>query len=208
MPMSPDGIVESAMKFVSGVFAAAIAAFSAAGDGANAQPKSGAATAVFAGGCFWCTESDFEKLEGVKEAVSGYTGGMLENPTYENYSGHVEAVEVTYDPGVVSYRALVDYHLRHIDPFDDGGQFCDRGPQYTTAIFVGDDQERAAAEAAIAEAEKILGERIVTPVRPRERFWVAEDYHQNYYKTHPLRYRLYRTGCGRDARVKEVWRGR
>lgn len=174
---------------------------------ARAEPPASdaEATAVFAGGCFWCVEADFEKLGGVKSAVSGYTGGELANPTYENHPGHLEAVEVTYDPDVVSYRGLVDYFLRHIDPLDAGGQFCDRGHSYTTAIFVANDEERATAEAAVAEAEKILGKKIVTPIRERSTFWVAEDYHQDYYKKHPFSYRFYRTGCGRDVRVKKVW---
>lgn len=163
------------------------------------------ATAVFAGGCFWCVESDFEKLDGVVEAVSGYSGGDLQNPTYENHAGHLEAVKVTYDPAIVSYRQLVDYLLRHIDPLDDGGQFCDRGHSYTSAIFVADEDERSAAEAAVTEAEKILGEKIVTPILARSEFWLAEGYHQDYYKTNSLKYRYYRAACGRDRRVKKVW---
>ncbi|MGD9801618.1 MAG: peptide-methionine (S)-S-oxide reductase MsrA [Parvularculaceae bacterium] len=163
------------------------------------------ATAVFAGGCFWCVESDFEKLDGVASAVSGYSGGLLENPTYRNHEGHVEAVEVTYDPSVVTYRTLVDYLLRHIDPLDADGQFCDRGHSYTSAIFAANADEWAAAEAAVADAEKTLGERIATPVLDRGAFWIAEDYHQDYYKKNPLRYKYYRTACRRDARVRQVW---
>lgn len=170
-----------------------------------ASAPDGLATAVFAGGCFWCVESDFEKLEGVIEAVSGYTGGLLQNPTYENHEGHVEAVQVTYDPRIVSYRKLVDYHLRHIDPLDEGGQFCDRGHSYTTAIYAADAAEWADAKEAAAEAEKVLGKKIVTPIADRTDFWLAETYHQDYYKKNPLRYRYYRTACGRDARVKKVW---
>ncbi|MEX0644968.1 MAG: peptide-methionine (S)-S-oxide reductase MsrA [Parvularculaceae bacterium] len=166
------------------------------------------ATAVFAGGCFWCVESDFEHLDGVTKAVSGYSGGELQNPTYRNHGGHLEAVEVTYDPAAVSYRALVDYFLRHIDPFDAGGQFCDRGHAYTTAIFVATPLERAEAEAAVAEAEKILGKKIVTPVRDASRFWIAEDYHQDYYKKNKVPYAYYRSACGRDGRVKKVWGGK
>ncbi|HPE32824.1 MAG TPA: peptide-methionine (S)-S-oxide reductase MsrA [Parvularculaceae bacterium] len=188
-------------RFVSvRAFAAAFALFIAPSLAAAAE-----VTAVFAGGCFWCVESDFEKLDGVEKAVSGYTGGDLQNPTYEDHEGHVEAVEVTYDPDVVSYRSLVDYLLRHIDPLDDGGQFCDRGPSYKSAIFVADDEERAAAQAAIVEAESELGEKVVTPIRDRGAFWIAEDYHQNYYKKNPIQYRFYRSRCGRDARVKKVW---
>ncbi|MGE0408835.1 MAG: peptide-methionine (S)-S-oxide reductase MsrA [Amphiplicatus sp.] len=163
------------------------------------------ATAVFAGGCFWCVESDFEKLEGVGEVVSGYSGGEKKNPTYHDHEGHLEAARIAYDPSVVSYRALVDYFLRHIDPLDAGGQFCDRGHSYTTAIFVANEDERAAAEAAIAEAEGVLGKKIVTPILPRGPFWAAEDYHQDYYKKNPRKYAYYRSACGRDARVRKLW---
>ncbi len=172
---------------------------------ADSPAPAGLATAVFAGGCFWCVESDFDKLAGVADVVSGYTGGLLEKPTYENHAGHVEAVKVTYDPKFLSYRALVDYHLRHIDPLDDGGQFCDRGYAYTTAIYAANADEWAAATAAIESAEKVLGAKIVTPVRDRSTFWLAEDYHQDYYLKNPIRYKYYRTACGRDARVKKVW---
>ncbi|MHA7872076.1 MAG: peptide-methionine (S)-S-oxide reductase MsrA [Hyphococcus sp.] len=177
---------------------------------ATAQPdaKYGGAypqAAVFAGGCFWCVESDFEKLDGVGDVVSGYTGGDLENPTYRNHDGHVEAARIPYDPDIVSYRQLVDYFFRHVDPLDAGGQFCDRGHSYTTAIFYADDSQRADAEAAKAEAERVLGEPVVTPILPLKQFWDAEDYHQDYYKKNPVRYKIYRTGCRRDARVKQVW---
>ena len=185
----------------------ALAAFFAFPANAQDDAPKGEATAVFAGGCFWCVESDFEKLDGVEKAVSGYAGGEQQNPSYRNHDGHLESVEVTYDPSVVSYRALVDYFLRHIDPLDAGGQFCDRGHSYTTAIFVANDDERAAAEAAIAEGEKILGQKIVTPVRERGKFWVAEDYHQDYYKKNPRKYEYYRRACGRDRRVEKVWGG-
>lgn len=163
------------------------------------------ATAVFAGGCFWCVESDFEKLAGVTDVVSGYTGGLKQNPTYDNHEGHLEAVKVTYDPSQISYRALVDYLLRHIDPLDSGGQFCDRGHAYTSAIFAADAEEWAAARASVEDGEKTLGQKIATPILDRSDFWLAEGYHQDYYKKNPLRYRYYRTACGRDARVKAVW---
>lgn len=164
-----------------------------------------AARALVAGGCFWCVEKDFEKLDSVYAAVSGYAGGELENPTYRNHEGHVEAVEIFYDPEKITYRALIDYFFRHIDPTDAGGQFCDRGFAYTTAIFVETPEERAAAEAALAEAQTALGKPIVTPVRDRTTFTVAEDYHQDYYKKNPLRYATYRTGCGRDRRINALW---
>lgn len=161
--------------------------------------------AVFAGGCFWCVEADLEKLDGVGDVVSGYAGGETDQPTYQNHEGHLEVVRAPYDPDVISYRALTDYFLRHIDPLDEGGQFCDRGYSYTTAIFVADEKQRKAAQAAIEEAEKALGQPIVTPVRDLDRFWRAEEYHQDYYKKNPVRYKFYRTGCRRDARVEAVW---
>jgi peptide-methionine (S)-S-oxide reductase len=164
------------------------------------------AEAVFAGGCFWCVESDFEHLDGVVEAMSGYTGGTLRNPTYQNHEGHLEAVRVVYDPARVSYAQLLHHFWRHHDPLDSGGQFCDRGPSYASAIFVSDTQ-RAEAEASKADAERALGRAVATPIRPLTRFWQAEGYHQDYYEKNPLRYRFYRANCGRDARVAEVWRG-
>lgn len=184
------------------LFAAVLALFAAP---ALAQSEAETRTAVFAGGCFWCVESDFEKLPGVIEATSGYSGGRIENPTYENHLGHREAVLVEYDPAKIGYRALVDYFLRHIDPTDDGGQFCDRGHSYSTAIYVGDDSEDQAARDALAVAAREIGEPVVTPVEPRSKFWVAEAYHQNYAKKNKLKYSYYRTACGRDARVKKVW---
>lgn len=163
------------------------------------------ATAVFAGGCFWCMESDFEKLDGVGDVVSGYAGGAMENPTYRNHDGHLEVVRVPYDPEVVTYRQLVDYFFRHVDPLDAGGQFCDRGHSYTTAVFYSSADEYDAASAAKAAASAVLGQEVVTPLVELDRFWIAEDYHQDYYKKNPVRYRFYRARCGRDKRVKEVW---
>ena len=162
------------------------------------------AEAVFAGGCFWCVESDFEHLDGVIEAESGYTGGELRNPTYENHEGHTEAVRVIYDPARVSYRQLLDYFWRHHDPLDARGQFCDRGASYVSAIFVTDAQ-RAEAEASRAETQRILGRAVSTPIRAASRFWRAEEYHQDYYEKNAVAYRYYRWRCGRDQRVREVW---
>jgi peptide-methionine (S)-S-oxide reductase len=173
--------------------------------------------AIVAGGCFWCVESDFEALPGVIEAVSGYTGGESENPTYRNHDGHYEAVEITFDSGVVTYDQLVRLFLRSVDVRDAGGQFCDRGDSYRTAIFAIDAAQRQAAEAAVAEAEAALGATVVTPVLDAGRFWTAEDYHQDYYKGTGIiltragpkkqanAYKFYRKACGRDARVREVW---
>ena len=191
------------------LFGFLVAAGPAQGQGAQAPAAPARAEAVFAGGCFWCVESDFEHLDGVIEAVSGYTGGARANPTYQNHEGHVEAVRVIYDPRRVSYAALLDYFWRHIDPTDSGGQFCDRGPAYQTAIFVTPAQ-RAAAEdsrAALARSGAVRAP-IVTPIRPAGRFWEAEAYHQNYARRNALAYRFYRNGCGRDARIREVWGGR
>jgi peptide-methionine (S)-S-oxide reductase len=166
-------------------------------------------TAVFAGGCFWCTESDFEHVPGVIDAVSGYTGGRTRNPTYEQVSaggtGHYEAVRVRYDRARVSYAALARHFFRTVDPTDAGGQFCDRGESYRTAIFVAGPDQRREAEAAKAEADRLLGGRVVTPVLDLGPFYEAEDYHQAYYRRNPIRYRYYRARCGRDARLREIW---
>jgi peptide-methionine (S)-S-oxide reductase len=168
------------------------------------------ATATFAGGCFWCVEADFEKLPGVIKAESGYIGGKVANPTYEQVSaggtGHAEAVRIWYDPQKVTYEQLLDYFWHHVDPTVKDRQFCDVGPQYRTAIFYENDAQRVAAEASKAALEK-SGRlpRIYTEIVPAGPFYVAEEYHQDYYKKNPIRYRYYRTSCGRDARVAEVW---
>ena len=165
---------------------------------------------IIAGGCFWCTESDFEKIPGVTEAVSGYTGGTLDNPKYKqvgtNRTGHYEAVKVTYDPSVVTYRQLVDMYWMTVDPTDDRGQFCDKGDSYRSAIFVTPEQ-RADAEGSLAQIKttKPFSDTIVTPILPAVTFYDAEGYHQNYYKKNSLRYKYYRNGCGRDKRLKKLW---
>lgn len=167
--------------------------------------------AVFAGGCFWCVESDFDKLDGVVSTTSGYTGGHLDNPSYKQVShggtGHYEAVEIVYDPSTVSYETLVEYFFRHVDPTDAGGQFCDRGDSYRTAVFAADDAqaETAREEKAEIDASGVLPGPVVTPVLTLTDFWPAETYHQDYYKKNPIRYRYYRTACGRDNRVSKVW---
>ncbi len=168
-------------------------------------------TAVFAGGCFWCTESDFEKVEGVIEAVSGYTGGRVENPTYAQVSaggtGHIESVKVTYDPSVTSYEKLLDVFWRHVDPTDAGGQFVDRGGQYRSAIFYADEIQRHLAEASRQRLDTSgqFDKPIVTEILPLGPFYEAEDYHQDYYKENPIRYRWYRSGSGRDRFIKKAW---
>lgn len=178
-------------------------------------------TTVVAGGCFWCVESDFEGVEGVIGAVSGFAGGSVVDPSYRDVvnggTGHLEVVEITYDADVLPYAELLRLFLRSVDPLDAGGQFCDRGESYTTAIFVRDADERATAEAAIADATAALGARVVTPIRDAATFYAAEAYHQDYYlsddivvtrfgpRRKSVAYELYREGCGRDARVLGVW---
>jgi peptide-methionine (S)-S-oxide reductase len=177
------------------------------------QPSAGErAVAVFAGGCFWCTESDFDKMPGVLSTVSGYTGGRTPNPTYEQVSaggtGHIEAVRVTYDPKRISYAELASRFIRTIDPLDSGGSFCDRGYQYRSAFFVANSEQRRIAEAVKARAAQVLKRPVSTLVLPLASFTPAEAYHQDYYKKNPIRYRFYRSRCGRDARLAELWGGK
>ena len=166
-------------------------------------------TATFAAGCFWCAESDFEKVPGVISVTSGYTGGRVPNPTYEQVShggtGHAEAVQVVYDPSIVSYEKLLDHFWHNVDLFSAHGQFCDFGDQYRPEIFVHDETQRKAAESSKARLQKQFGGRVVVAVSTAGPFYRAEDYHQDYYKTHPLQYRYYRWACGRDARLEELW---
>lgn len=178
-------------------------------------------TLTVAGGCFWCVEADFEKVEGVAEAASGFTGGDVEDPTYNQVTkggtGHYEAVEISFDPSVVSRSQLLSMFLRSIDPTDAGGQFCDRGDSYRTAIFVSNQEERSLAEQQIEAAEDKLGQEIVTPVLEKEAFYPADSYHQDYYKGRKLvltrfgpksqasAYKAYRAACGRDDRVRDLW---
>ncbi|WP_425595966.1 peptide-methionine (S)-S-oxide reductase MsrA [Roseibium album] len=194
-----------------------VAALSVAAPFAPAQAE----TAVFAGGCFWCVESDLEKLPGVRDVVSGYAGGKTQNPTYKNYErgGHREVVQVDFDETKISYGDLVGIFLRTVDVTDAGGQFCDRGFGYSTAIHPLDEKQAEAAKAEIDKANKSLGGKVVTPVEGAAVFWPAEDYHQAYYKsdvrmltrfgyvTRAEAYKGYRKACGRDARVKSVWGG-
>ena len=195
---------------IAGVAVAAIVADRPGGQGGTSAPREAGQTfAIFAGGCFWCTESDFDHIPGVVTTTSGYSGGRLVNPTYEQVSagntGHIEAVRVVYDPRRVSYATLVDRFFRTIDPTDAGGSFCDRGYQYRSAIFVRNAEERRIAEAAKARAAVTLGAPIATLILPARNFYQAEDYHQDYYTRNPARYRFYRWNCGRDARIRAVW---
>jgi peptide-methionine (S)-S-oxide reductase len=168
------------------------------------------ASAIFAGGCFWCMEKPFDQLPGVISTTSGYTGGTLANPTYQQVgsggTGHIEAVKIVYDPARITYAKLLETYWKQIDPFDPDGQFCDQGETYAPAIFVANEAEQAAAQASKRAVEtrfpgQLLGVRII----PAKTFWDAEGYHQDYYLKNPIRYNYYRTGCGRDARLKAVW---
>lgn len=178
---------------------------------AAAADDSGRAEAIFAGGCFWCMEPPFDALDGVLSTTSGYIGGDLANPTYEQVSaggtGHAEAVKVVYDPQRIDYGDLLDVFWRNVDPLTKDRQFCDRGSQYRSAIFYLDERQRALAEASRRELEASgrFGEPIVTEITAAGTFYPAEEYHQDYYEKNPLRYKFYRYGCGRDQRLQELW---
>ena len=204
----------SLVRWLAGA-ATALAFGAALGQAATPPPKSMSgprvAVATFAGGCFWCMEPPFDKLDGVISTLSGYTGGTVQNPTYEQVSagrtGHTEAVQVTYDPSKVTYEKLLDVFWHNIDPTVKDRQFCDIGSQYRSGIFVHDAEQRRLAEASKAglERSKPFKAAIVTEITGAGAFYPAEDYHQDYYLKNPVRYRYYRTGCGRDARLKELW---
>lgn len=172
-------------------------------------PMEGQREALFAGGCFWCMEGPFEALDGVVNVVSGYTDGDVVDPTYEQVSsgttGHAEAVRVIYDPSRITYERLLEVYWHNVDPTDGGGQFCDRGNQYRTGVYVHNDEERRLAEASKVAAQANVEEPIVTPITDASPFYDAEEYHQNFYLTHPTRYRSYRNGCGRDRRLEQLW---
>jgi peptide-methionine (S)-S-oxide reductase len=186
-----------------------LAPFSLKGQDFQSPPPAGLQTATFAGGCFWCMVHPFEVIDGVTSTISGYSGGSVANPTYEQVSaggtGHKESVEVVFDPKKVSYQTLLDVYWRNIDPFDDKGQFCDKGNQYRSSIFVADDEQKALAEASKRKLEERFGRPIATEILPAGPFYRAEEYHQDYYKKNPLHYRFYRFSCGRDARLRQVW---
>ncbi|MBF8299866.1 MAG: msrA [Acidobacteria bacterium] len=171
--------------------------------------KPGLAVATLAAGCFWCTEADFDKVRGVVSTTSGYTGGRVANPTYRQVTtgatGHAEAVQVVFDPAVVSYEALLDHFWRNVDPFVAHRQFCDAGNQYRPEIFFHDEAQRTAAAASKASVQKMFREPIVVAITPAGTFYGAEDYHQDYYKKNSAQYRFYRFGCGRDRRLEEIW---
>ena len=195
-------------RSLSNILAALIAVlFAGLAAPSNADAKS--KTAIFAGGCFWCVESDFDKVAGVLSTTSGYIGGSAKTASYKTISGggtgHYEAVKIVYDPSKVSYDRLLHTFWRSVDPTDAGGQFCDRGASYKTGVFVANETERKIALASKNKAAAALGKSIVTPIVKAGAFFKAEGYHQNYYKRNPVRYKVYRYGCGRDARVKALW---
>ena len=191
------------------IAAAVLALFCSKAQTATPRPQKPLAKATFAGGCFWCMEGPFERLPGVVSAVSGYTGGSKQKPTYEEVSsgttGHAESVEVTYDPTKVSYAKLLDVYWHNVDPFAVNFQFCDHGTQYRTAIFVHDAEQRRLAEESKRALEAKFRKPIATQIVTASQFWPAEEYHQDYYRKNPVRYNFYRFNCGRDQRLTEIW---
>lgn len=190
---------------------ALVAPTSVPGSAAANVPADTLEVATFAGGCFWCMEEAFDEVGGVVTTTSGYTGGHVDQPTYEQVSGgntgHIEAVRVIFDPAVVSYAALLETFWRNVDPTDDGGQFCDRGSQYVSVVYVRNERQQRLAEAskeALAVARRFP---ILTPIRAATTFWPAEEYHQDYYRKNPVRYRFYKFNCGRKARLDALWGG-
>ncbi|MFN3867969.1 MAG: peptide-methionine (S)-S-oxide reductase MsrA [Hyphomicrobiaceae bacterium] len=202
-------IAVSAVAIVSALIAIPGGDTAAAAD--KAAEPAGSAVAIFASGCFWCTESDFDKVAGVLSTTSGYIGGRTENPTYDSVSsgrtGHTEALRVVFDPAKVSYETLLAHFWRNVDAVDGGGQFCDRGSQYRPGIFVTSPEQRRLAEASKAALEKSgrFGKPIAVEITDATRFYDAEDYHQDYHQKNPLRYKIYRHGCGRDQRLQQIW---
>jgi peptide-methionine (S)-S-oxide reductase len=198
------------MKHTTTILRAAVLGLALAASAAWAAAQ-GTAKAIFAGGCFWCVEADFDKVPGVVSTTSGYIGGKVANPTYQQVvtktTGHAEAVEIVFDPAKVSYEQLLEHYWRTIDPTTKDRQFCDSGSPYRTAIFAVDAAQLKAAQASLAALEKSkpFPEPIVTQVALAGPFYAAEDYHQDYYKKNPVRYQYYRTSCGRDARLKQLW---
>jgi peptide-methionine (S)-S-oxide reductase len=205
--------IAALLAAVVGAAAAAGPAPGATGAAPTTAPGAVTARAIFGGGCFWCVEADFDKVDGVLATTSGYSGGTLANPTYEQVSakltGHTEVVEVVFDPARVSYSKLVEYFWRSIDPTTKDRQFCDAGSPYRTAIYTLDDGQlkTALASRAALEKNKPFKEPIVTEIAPAGAFYPAEAYHQDYYKKNPVRYQYYRSGCGRDPRLKQLWGG-
>ncbi len=166
-------------------------------------------TAIFAGGCFWCMHAEFEKLPGVVKVLSGYSGGDIANPSYEQVSsgktGHIESVEIVFDPNKLNYSKLLNVFWKNVDPLDEGGQFCDRGSQYAAGIFYLNSAQKLAAERSVEATEKKLGQKIKAFLRPAKPFYPAEEYHQSFYQKNQLRYEIYKNGCGRNERLEKLW---
>ncbi|GAA3903828.1 peptide-methionine (S)-S-oxide reductase MsrA [Halomonas cibimaris] len=194
---------------LAGLLAAGLAAATAHAADPSSTANDGLSTAIFAGGCFWCMEPPYDRQPGVEATTSGYIGGELEDPGYEQVSrggtGHAEAVAITYDPDTISYAQLLEIFWRNVDPFAEDRQFCDSGSQYRSAIFYRNERQRELAEASLAEMQKRFDRPIATELAAAGTFWDAEDYHQNYYEKNPLRYKFYRFRCGRDDRLEAVW---
>jgi len=197
---------------ISAILAASLAHnTNAAGNESAKKATAKNAVATFAAGCFWCTESDFDKVDGVLKTISGFMGGHVKNPTYQQVvtgaTGHTEVLQVTYDPNKVSYEQLLRVYWRNVDPFDKTGQFCDRGNQYRPEIFVHSPKQRKSAEVSKANAAKLakIKQPIIVPITDASHFTAAEDYHQNFYQKKPAHYWRYRIGCGRDRRLQQIW---
>lgn len=194
------------MKRALVILFAATVLMTALGVSAEAQER---AMATFAGGCFWCMEEAYDEVEGVLETISGFAGGDVPNPTYRQVvrgnTGHYEVVQITYDPSVVSYEEILEEFWVNVDPFDAGGQFCDRGPHYRTAIFYHNDEQRRLAQESRREVAAEFDREIVTEIIELDAFYEAEAYHQDYYQENPVRYNFYKTACGREARLQEIW---
>jgi peptide-methionine (S)-S-oxide reductase len=184
---------------------AVLAAIALSGGGKPGAAAEDTKTAIFAGGCFWCMEAAFDEVNGVTDTTSGYAGGTKPNPNYGDHEGYQEAVKVTYDPAKVTYAKLLDQYWHNIDPFDANGQFCDQGNAYRSAIFVGDDEEKALAEATEKEIADRFKQKVETEIKPVTTFTAAEDYHQNYHNTNPVSYKFYKWNCGRAQRLAQIW---
>ena len=192
-------------RWIVAAAAALLLAALAAGSGPEPGRAASSETAIYAGGCFWCLEAAFDEVDGVTETISGYAGGTTPNPTYGDHAGYLEAVKVTYDPAKVTYAKLLDHFWENIDPFDADGQFCDKGPAYHSAIFVGNDEEKKLAETTKEEIAARFKQKVATEIRPVTTFTAAEDYHQDYHNQNPVSYKYYKWGCGRAQRLAEIW---
>jgi peptide-methionine (S)-S-oxide reductase len=192
-------------RWICAALTAALLAATVVASGSHDARAASLKTAIFAGGCFWCVEDVFDKVDGVTETVSGYAGGTNPNPNYGSHEGYKEAVRVTYDPAKVTYATLLDHYWHNIDPFDRDGQFCDKGPAYESVIFTGDDEEKGLAEKTKQEIADRFKEKVATEIVPVTTFYDAEGYHQDYHNQNPVSYKYYKWGCGRAQRLAEIW---